>query len=71
MTATVSVRGIGKRYRIGARQSHTRSLRVALTQAMTAPLRNLRELRKLRHAEEEAERTVWALDDITFDVSAG
>ncbi|MEM6532636.1 MAG: ABC transporter ATP-binding protein [Myxococcota bacterium] len=71
MTAPVSVRGLGKRYRLGAREERARSLRVALTRAVTAPLRNLRELQKLRNADEETDRTVWALDEVTFDVNAG
>ncbi len=62
MKPMIAVEGLGKRYRIGARQTHN-SLRDALAATVSAPLRALR-----RNGEEN---TVWALQDVSFEVAPG
>ena len=57
--------GLGKRYRIGARERY-KTLRDSLTEAFTAPFR-----RRVREAADEAENTFWAVKDVSFDVKRG
>jgi lipopolysaccharide transport system ATP-binding protein len=58
----ISVRDLGKQYRIGGRPSGYRTLRDALADG----------LRRLgRGAEDNRQNTIWALRDVTFDVRQG
>ncbi len=69
----VEVRGLGKRYRIGAPAARHDSLRDLIGSAMSAPLRNLRQLRRLT-AFADGDRTtdlIWALRDVSFTVNRG
>ncbi|HKC63766.1 MAG TPA: ABC transporter ATP-binding protein [Pyrinomonadaceae bacterium] len=63
--------GISKRYRIGERESY-QALRDTLANAVRAPFRRLNS--SLRHAnghEASADKTFWALDNISFEVKHG
>ena len=62
----ISISGLGKRYKIGAAQ-RSETLRDAITNAATAPVR------RLRHAGSSTGHvsTFWALQDVTFDVEPG
>lgn len=62
MKPIIAVEGLGKRYRIGARETHN-SLRAALAATVTAPIRALRG--------SGSDKTIWALRDVTFEVAAG
>ena len=66
MTTAISISGLGKRYKIGAKQT-SGTLRDAITDAATAPFR------RLRHAGSSTGHvsTLWALRDVSFDVEAG
>jgi lipopolysaccharide transport system ATP-binding protein len=73
-TAAITVEGMGKRYRIGARQElrHRRHLLETMTRSLQYPLRNLRKLRGLTSfAGGEAESVVWALRDVSFTLGEG
>jgi lipopolysaccharide transport system ATP-binding protein len=67
MKPAISVRGLGKRYRLGegARVPY-RTFRESITGAALAPFRRLR-----RRAAAEGPQDVWALKDINFDVRPG
>jgi lipopolysaccharide transport system ATP-binding protein len=66
MKPAISVRGVGKRYRLadGERNSF-RTFREAVTGVVAAPVR------RLRRAPRPAATDLWALDDVTFDVEPG
>jgi lipopolysaccharide transport system ATP-binding protein len=63
----ISIRGLGKRYKIGAHMERSSTLRDALTNAAKAPFR------RLKHAGSSTGHvtTIWALRDVSFDVSPG
>jgi lipopolysaccharide transport system ATP-binding protein len=61
----ICVDHLGKRYRIGARQRAYRTFREAVTEAVRKPFR------RLTRKDTKAENTIWALDDISFEVRQG
>ena len=64
--------GLGKRYRIGASPVQFRSIREVLVHAVTSPVRNLARLRSVDSAHaRDARATIWALDDVSFEVGHG
>jgi lipopolysaccharide transport system ATP-binding protein len=63
----IQVRGLGKSYTIGAYQGRYNSLRDSLTSAVLAPFRRLGKNKK----DDLAERTLWALKDVSFDIQHG
>jgi lipopolysaccharide transport system ATP-binding protein len=72
MPLAIRVEGIGKQYRIGARQIRPRTMREAVGRALAAPIHNLRHLRSLGalNGGEQID-AIWALRDISFDLMAG
>jgi lipopolysaccharide transport system ATP-binding protein len=67
VSVAIQSRGLGKRYRIGARQRGYRTLRESIVEAAGAPLRWMSgEYRAAAPAE-----TIWAFRDISFDVQPG
>ena len=67
MSTAIGISGLGKRYMIGAAQQRADTLRDAITNAATAPLR------RLRHAGSSTGHVsaMWALRDVSLDVEAG
>ena len=67
MSTAISISGLGKRYLIGATRERAGTLRDAITNAATAPVR------RLRHAGSSTGHVseLWALRDVSFDVDAG
>ena len=67
MNTAISISGLGKRYQIGATQEREGTLRDAITNAVSAPVR------RLRHAGSSTGQVseLWALRDVSFDVDAG
>ncbi|MFH1809040.1 MAG: ABC transporter ATP-binding protein [Pseudomonadota bacterium] len=63
----IQVRGLGKRFRIGAKQAPYKRLTEVVTEMALAPLRRLQQLGKPVPADEE----IWALKDVSFDVMPG
>ena len=60
--AVISVRGLSKLYRIGARRERYRTFRDAIVEAATKAFR--------RHTP-SPEETIWALKDVSFDIQQG
>lgn len=69
----IRVEGLGKRYRIGAREEAPETLAGALFGWLRAPAENLRNLRRLSRfgPGETDEDVVWALRDVSFEVARG
>ena len=67
----IRVEGLSKRYTIGRRHVR-RTAREALMAALSAPVGMARRALGSRHDRgAAAERTLWALKDVTFDVKLG
>jgi lipopolysaccharide transport system ATP-binding protein len=66
------VHGLGKRYRIGAAERQATTAREALALLATAPARNLKRLTSLTSFRgSESQNVVWALRDVSFELSHG
>jgi lipopolysaccharide transport system ATP-binding protein len=65
MTPIIKVDKLGKQYRIGAQQAPYGTLRESLAGAMRAPLS------RLRRNGHSALNTIWALNDVSFEVAPG
>lgn len=64
MKPIIRVEHISKRYHLGARQQAYQTLREALAGAWRSPLRNFRR-------DRVSTETLWALEDVTFEVFPG
>ena len=62
----ITVDGLGKRYRVGRRQSY-RTLRESISDAFHAPLKRLRRA----NSAGDVDRSFWALKDVRFQVKQG
>jgi len=60
----IRVEGLSKQYRIGGTQASYQTFREALVHSATAPVRWLR-------GERAQQNTIWALDDVSFEVRHG
>lgn len=73
----ITVNNIGKRYRIGTKinPEGLDNFRDAILNAVKAPFRNLKRLRKLTNFEDggdgETSDIIWALKDVSFEVNKG
>jgi homopolymeric O-antigen transport system ATP-binding protein len=68
----ISVKDLGKAFRLGLEQERSDTLFGSLSNAAKAPFRNLRNLRRLDTASGgEGEDTLWAVRDVSFDVKKG
>ena len=67
MSTAIEISGVGKRYMIGAAQQRADTLRDAITNIASRPLR------RLRHAGSSTGHVsaMWALRDVSLDVEAG
>ena len=65
----IRVEGLGKQYRIGARELKYKTIREALVDAVVSPFRRLNG--NVRSAVEEVESHIWALKDVSLDVQRG
>src|SRR5215510_14932266 len=61
----IRIEHLAKRYRLGAQQVRYKTLRDSLIAGVTAPLR------WLKPAPQNPETTLWALNDVSFDVNPG
>jgi lipopolysaccharide transport system ATP-binding protein len=61
----VRVEHLAKHYRLGKETARYRTLRDALAAGVKAPLR------RLRRAPRDTKTSLWALDDVSFDVNQG
>ncbi|MGE0043968.1 MAG: polysaccharide ABC transporter ATP-binding protein [Vicinamibacterales bacterium] len=69
-TAAIRVEGLGKQYRLGAKQERYRSMRDTIARGVAAPFRRLGQVLR-GHSSVETDRTLWALSDVSFDVEQG
>lgn len=67
----ISVKGLGKRYRIGTRETSPDSLFHSTMQLLSAPLKNYRRLKRLTRFDNSDQTVFWALKDIDFEVEEG
>ena len=65
--SAISVRGLSKRYRIGARVGQYKRFSETVTDLFTAPLRRLASMGRPPSVDE----TIWALKDVSFDIRPG
>ncbi|MGQ0556503.1 MAG: ABC transporter ATP-binding protein [Nitrospiraceae bacterium] len=67
----IRVEGIGKQYRIGKREQY-KTLRDTLVSAFTTPFQKAGKLLRGEGADpNESDQTIWALQDISFEVKRG
>src|SRR5512140_1919124 len=75
MTTAIRVKGLGKRYRIGAAQTKFRygMFRDVLVDTFTAPVRYVKSLGRGSGNGSSAnnQNFIWALKDISFDLDEG
>jgi lipopolysaccharide transport system ATP-binding protein len=76
----ISVKGLSKCYRIGAREEGYKTFRETIVESLKAPIRNFRRLRRLTRFEgnetNESSQSlssdlIWALREVSFDVEEG
>src|SRR3990172_6365473 len=68
----IRIEGLGKQYRIGAKQERYRTLRDTLTEAFTAPFRRASSLlHGQAYGAAGLNETIWALKDVSFEVKHG
>src|SRR5688500_8228746 len=65
----ITVRGLGKAYRLGHTFERHATLRDAIAGFAKAPMRKLREMADVAGGDDED--TFWALKDVSFDVKRG
>jgi len=70
VTVAIRAEGLGKRYRIGAREQY-RSLRDVLVDSATAPFRHARSMLNGAGREDTDATLIWSLRDVSFDVQRG
>ncbi|MGD0611158.1 MAG: ABC transporter ATP-binding protein [Anaerolineales bacterium] len=68
MTTSIRVEHLSKRYRIGLAPRRYQTLSENITHFLQAPLRTIRWIQT---PHQDAEDTIWALRDVSFDVSEG
>jgi lipopolysaccharide transport system ATP-binding protein len=64
MKPIITVEHLSKRYRIGALRGH-KSLREAIADSVRTPLN------RFRNGKDNADETIWALKDVSFEVAVG
>jgi len=60
----IKVEHLGKRYKIGKQRVRYKSLRESLVSALSVPLRRLQ-------GQSDKEDTIWALQDVSFEIKQG
>ena len=64
--------GISKKYKIGAKQIAAPTIRDLITDACLAPFRKIKSTIRGEHASVSGlEETIWALQEISFEVKVG
>lgn len=71
---TITVKNLGKRYRIGHAEEEHETLAAKVLDLIVAPLRNFRNIRSLssfKGKNTEEEDIIWAIEDLNFEVEQG
>ena len=68
MSTAIRVEHVSKRFRIGLGRQRYQTLSEKITDALSAPLRTFR---RIQTPKTDAQDTIWALRDISFDVPEG
>lgn len=69
---SVRAESLSKRYRIGTSATQEESLAVAVAKKLGSPLRNLRDLRRLRRfGAMDDTSVIWAVRDVSFELHPG
>src|SRR5262245_20377982 len=68
---SITVRDLGKQYRLGKHRPHYQTLREALTRAATAPYRRVARMFRSERDEADSAESIWALKNVSFDVHHG
>ena len=63
----ISVRGLGKRYKLGARQEKYRTFRETLRSLALTPFNAMKKL----GTREDREDYIWSVRDVSFDIQRG
>ncbi len=73
MTTAISVNNLGKQYRIGAAQQKFRynMFRDVIVDTLMTPVRVIQALRGQGMRGTNSTSTIWALDDVSFDLEEG
>ncbi len=69
--AIIQANGLGKRYRVGARQQGYRTLRESVMQMAASPFRAARHLIRRNGSTVRRDDDFWALRDVSFEVHQG
>src|SRR5947207_15159773 len=72
----ITVKGLGKRYRIGANQQEYKTLKERLTHTAATPFRALRSLagrngHQASNGHRSKSEMIWALKDVSFEIKSG
>ena len=68
----IRIENLSKQYRIGGPQARYRTIRESLTEAVQSPFRRAAKLlRGQAYGAAEADETIWALKDVSFEVKRG
>jgi len=67
----IRVEGVGKQYSIGKKQVSYRTLRDTIMGAIHMPLRGVGSLLRHWNSVVEPDEWIWALKDVSFDISRG
>ena len=68
----IRVEGLGKQYRIGARQERYRTFRDAFTNTLTTPFKRARALLQGQaYGAADLNESIWALKDVSLDIQQG
>jgi lipopolysaccharide transport system ATP-binding protein len=70
-STTITTEGLGKRYRIGALREQRDTIRDQLVHSASSAARHLRMMVGGDASERHAERTIWALKDVSMSVEEG
>ena len=68
--AAIQVENLGKQYRIGQRERY-QALRDTLTDAISAPFRVIRNLRRSVVGNPPSDNFIWALKDVSLEIKRG
>lgn len=67
----ISARGLSKQYSIGDPQKRHSTLRDQIAEAMSTPLRKIRSSFRRTDKANPKKSSIWALEDISFDIREG